>query len=107
MSKAFIVSENQRFSYADVLNWCQEMVPIFRPGTQVTLNPQTALGHARKVLRDMTADDYLVLIGDPVIIGICVAVAAEFLGTVKVLRWDKFSTRYVPIEIDFLDRIGP
>ena len=106
MSKAFVVSENQKYSYADLQSFCQEMVPVFRPNSQVTLHPQGALGHARNVLRNITAEDYLVLVGDPVIIGICFAVVAELLGRVRVLKWDKFSMRYVPIEIDFLDRVG-
>jgi hypothetical protein len=52
----------------------------------------------------MTRDDFLVLVGDPVMIGLCVAVAAELIGRVRLLRWDKRTLAYFPIEVDFISR---
>lgn len=52
----------------------------------------------------MTGDDYLALVGDPVKIAICAVVAAERTGKVKLLRWNKRSTEYVPIEVDFAEQ---
>lgn len=82
-----------------------DLVTIFPPGAgQVTFSPQTALGLARRILSRMTRDDYLVLVGDPVMIGLCVAVAAELVGRVKLLRWDKRTLSYFPVEVDFVAR---
>ena len=55
----------------------------------------------RKKLRDFSDNDYLLLIGDPAIIGVCCAIAAEYNnGKFKVLKWDKRDYRYYDIEIN-------
>jgi hypothetical protein len=36
--------------------------------------------------------------------GLCVAVAVELIGKVKLLRWDRRTLKYFPIEVDFLAR---
>lgn len=101
MPRAFVVQENPNFDYSPVREYA-EWPPkvVFHPG-QVTLRPQSALRHARNVLGDMYPEDYLLLSGDPVMIGICMAVAADLIGTVRALRWDRRSFTYIPIEIDF------
>tara|TARA_Y100001951_G_scaffold43060_1_gene34129 strand:- start:265 stop:579 length:315 start_codon:yes stop_codon:yes gene_type:complete len=55
----------------------------------------------KKALKDFNDNDYLLLIGDPAIIGVCCAIAAEVNnGKFKVLKWDKREFRYYDIEID-------
>jgi len=55
----------------------------------------------RQKLRDFSDKDYLLLIGDPAIIGVCCAIAAEYNnGRFKVLKWDKREYRYYDVEID-------
>ena len=100
MARAFVVSENQRHSYADLLSWAGELKSIFPPLAQVQLNPQSALTHAREILCDLSEDDCLVLVGDPVLIGICMIVDAELHPAVHLLPWDPLPTRSLPITID-------
>jgi len=46
-------------------------------------------------------DDYLLLMGDPVLIGITCAVAAKKTNNnFKVLKWDRESNIYIPITIE-------
>lgn len=54
----------------------------------------------RKLLTFNADDDYLLLVGDPVLIGLCTAVLAK-MGhkVVKVLKWDNQSRRYLPINL--------
>lgn len=105
MPTIFVTHEDPRLDYAPAFKWGERMVAIFPPGAgQVTLSPQVALANARRVLASMTRDDYLVLVGDPVMIGLCVAVAAEMVGSVRMLRWDKRTLSYVPVEVDFINR---
>ena len=60
----------------------------------------------KKELKDFSDKDYLLLIGDPAIIGVCCAIAAEVNnGKFKVLKWDKREYRYYDIEIDLNPRI--
>ena len=48
----------------------------------------------------------MLLIGDPAIIGVCCAIAAEVNNRkFKVLKWDKREYRYYDIEIDLNPRI--
>lgn len=106
MATIFVTHEDPRLDYSPAYRWGDKLVAIFPPGSgQITLSPQAALANARTKLRTMTRDDYLILVGDPVMIGLCVAVAAEMIGRVRLLRWDKRSLSYTPVEVDFIDRV--
>lgn len=106
MPKVYVTAEDPRFNYASALDFGDQLVGIFPPG-QVHLHPQVALNRARGVLRDMDREDFLVLSGDPVKIGICYAVAVEQVGRVRALRWDRHTSRYIEVAVDFLERAGP
>ena len=55
----------------------------------------------RQELRDFNDNDYLLLIGDPAIIAVAGAIAADINnGRFKVLKWDRNESRYYDIEID-------
>ena len=55
----------------------------------------------KKQLKDFNDKDYLLLIGDPAIIGLCCAIAAEANnGKFKVLKGDRNDKRYYDLEID-------
>lgn len=100
-STLFVVQDNPRLDFTparEFAGWPPRT--IFGPG-QITLSPQVALDHARNVLQAMLPDDYLLLTGDPVMIGICVTVAAQLHGKVRVLRWDRRTLSYLSIGVDF------
>ena len=55
----------------------------------------------RKELKDFCDEDYLLLIGDPAIIAVAGAIAAENNnGRFRVLKWDRNEAQYYDIEID-------
>ena len=55
----------------------------------------------QKHLKDFNDNDYFLLIGDPVIIGVCCAIASDINnGKFKVLKWDRIDKRYYDLEID-------
>ena len=55
----------------------------------------------QKHLKDFNDNDYLLLIGDPAIIGVCCAIAADINnGKFKVLKWDRIDRKYYDLEID-------
>lgn len=55
----------------------------------------------RDKLANFSDDDYILPVGDPVIIGAVTAVAASMnQGRVKLLKWDKRERKYLPISID-------
>lgn len=106
MPKVYVSAEDPRLDYTSALQFGSEIVGVFPPG-QVHLHPQVALNRARGVLRGMNRDDFLVLSGDPVKIGICYVVAAEQVGRVRALRWNRQTSEYVEVAVDFLERAAP
>ena len=55
----------------------------------------------RKNLRDIRSQDYLLAVGDPVIIGISASLASKATnGKYNMLKWDRQEKRYYPLEID-------
>lgn len=59
-----------------------------------------ALEQIHDKLSQMTCDDYIVAVGDPILVAAAIAYAADQHGKVKVLRWDRHSKRYVALEVD-------
>lgn len=48
-------------------------------------------------------NDYLVLVGDPILIGICVAIIAGQWDRLTVLKWDRQELCYIPVTLVFGD----
>lgn len=56
-------------------------------------------------LQNFNDDDYLLLIGDPVAIGLAVAVAMNYnQGKAKLLKWDKQERVYYPLEVNLYQK---
>ena len=53
----------------------------------------------QKNLQDFRKEDYLLAVGDPVIIGISTAAVSEVTnGQFNMLKWDKREYRYYPLK---------
>lgn len=50
-------------------------------------------------LTGITQSDYVLAVGDPVLIAAAIAYACQHLGTVRVLRWSRRSHRYDVVEV--------
>lgn len=64
------------------------------------LNPkqtEVALEHIREAMVDFTADDHLLLIGNPVLIGLATLVAAEYSDSINFLQWSGQLRDYIEI----------
>jgi len=58
-----------------------------------------------KNLQDFRKHDYLLAVGDPVIIGISTAAVSEVTaGQFNMLKWDKREYRYYPLEVDMYQK---
>ena len=69
--------------------------------SQIILSPNYVITTLRKMLKDYTSKDYLLLTGDPAIIGVtCSIVSDTTNGKYNLLKWDKQERRYYPVEID-------
>ena len=68
---------------------------------QVALSSQPTARRINRLLRNFNNEDYLLLSGDPVIIGISCAVAmSNNLGKAKILKWDRLDEEYYPLTVD-------
>jgi|TARA_R110002167_G_scaffold59449_4_gene168380 hypothetical protein len=69
--------------------------------TNLMWDTETAVSTIKKELRYFNDRDHLLLIGDPAVIGICTAVAADYnQGRVKFLKWDNREYTYYPVEVE-------
>ncbi len=69
--------------------------------SQIILSPNYVITTLRNKLKDYTSKDYLLLTGDPAIIGVaCTIVSDTTNGKFNLLKWDKQERRYYPVEID-------
>jgi hypothetical protein len=80
--------------YGDIVT----MLPEF---SQMILSPGPLIHKLRTLLKNYTSNDYLLLSGDPAIIGVvCSIVADTTNGRYKLLKWDRQEKTYYPIEIN-------
>ena len=69
--------------------------------SQIIFSPGPLIFKLRSLLKNYTTKDYLLLIGDPAIIGVACSIVSEFTnGKYNLLKWDKQDRIYYPIEIN-------
>ena len=69
--------------------------------SQIILSPSYVITTLRSKLKDYTSKDYLLLTGDPAIIGVACSIVSDTTnGKYNLLKWDKQERRYYPVEID-------
>jgi len=82
-----------------------ELKVLLPENAQIILSAGPLVFKLRKLLTNYTPDDYLLLTGDPAIIGVACSVVSDITtGKYKLLKWDKQERRYYPIEIDLYQR---
>ena len=68
---------------------------------QIILSAGPVVFKLRQLLKDYTSEDYLLLTGDPAIIGIACSIVSDYTnGLYKLLKWDKQERMYYPLEIN-------
>ena len=73
--------------------------------SQIIFSPGPLIFKLRKILKDYTFDDYLLLTGDPAIIGVACSIVSDITnGKYKLLKWDKQERKYYPIEINLHEK---
>jgi len=73
--------------------------------SQIILSPNYVITTLRKMLKDYTSKDYLLLTGDPAIIGVACSIVSDTTnGKYNLLKWDKQERRYYPVEIDLYNK---
>ena len=72
--------------------------------SQIIFSPGPLIFKLRSALRHLKSTDYLLLTGDPAIIGVTCSIVSEYTnGKFNLLKWDKQERRYYPIEINLYE----
>ena len=73
--------------------------------SQMIFSPGPLIFKLRKGLKDYTTEDYLLLTGDPAIIGVACSIVADITnGKFNLLKWDKQERKYYPIQINLYEK---
>jgi len=73
--------------------------------SQMIFSPGPLIYKLREGLKDYKTRDYLLLTGDPAIIGVACSIVSDIThGKYKVLKWDKQERQYYPIEINLYEK---
>tara|TARA_R100001443_G_scaffold57554_1_gene68254 strand:+ start:215 stop:616 length:402 start_codon:yes stop_codon:yes gene_type:complete len=73
--------------------------------SQIILSPNYVITTLRQKLKDYTNRDYLLLTGDPAIIGVACSIVSDVTnGKYNLLKWDKQERRYYPVEINLYSK---
>lgn len=106
MPKVFVVCEP--ISHKDG-NSKMDMTPASEYGeievllahTQSLLAPVPTVRKLRERLENFSDEDYILPVGDPVLMSTVAMVAANMNhGRVKYLKWDRIQRRYIAIQVD-------
>jgi len=73
--------------------------------SQIIFSPGPLIFKLRNLLKDYTPEDYLLLTGDPAIIGVACSIVSEMTnGKYNLLKWDKQDRVYYPIKINLHEK---
>ena len=73
--------------------------------SQIILSPNYVISTLNVKLKNYTPKDYLLLTGDPAIIGVACSIVSDITnGKYNLLKWDKQERKYYPIDINLYEK---
>ena len=73
--------------------------------SQIIFSPGPLIFKLRKGLEKYKRKDFLLLTGDPAIIGVACSIVSDMTnGKYQLLKWDKQERKYYPIEINLHEK---
>jgi len=73
--------------------------------SQIIFSPGPLIFKLREGLKNYKTQDFLLLTGDPAIIGVACSIVSDITnGKYKLLKWDKQERKYYPIEINLHEK---
>ena len=73
--------------------------------SQIIFSPGPLIYKLRQSLKNYRSNDYLLLTGDPAIIGVACSIVSDMTnGKYNLLKWDKQEKKYYPIEINLHEK---
>jgi len=79
-----------------------KLVAVLPDNAQIVISATPILRKIQRALYDYSKEDYLLLSGDPIIMGLCMMVAADKTnGYLKMLKWEKREKDYYEVVVDY------
>ena len=109
MSRVFVVHQpTGRDPYTHAVRPTMDLSPaleygdlryILRDSENPFSNPQATMDEVLRVFEDeqLSGDDWVLLVGNPVLIGMVAAAAAQRTGALRCLQWNRTERRYMPV----------
>ena len=73
--------------------------------SQIIFSPGPLIYKLRSLLKNFTTKDYLLLTGDPAIIGVACSIVSDMTnGKYNLLKWDKQERKYYSITINLYEK---
>ena len=73
--------------------------------SQIIFSPGPLIFKLRKLLKNYNSEDYLLLTGDPALIGVACSIVSDITnGKYNLLKWDKQERQYYPIAINLYEK---
>ena len=78
---------------------------LLREDSQIIFSPGPIIFELRRLLKEYRPTDYLLLTGDPAIIGVACSVVSDIThGKYNLLKWDRQERMYYPIQINLYEK---
>jgi len=78
---------------------------LLREDSQMIFSPGPIIFELRRLLKNYRPKDYLLLTGDPAIIGVACSVVSDIThGKYNLLKWDRQERMYYPIAINLYEK---
>jgi hypothetical protein len=78
---------------------------LLKEDSQMIFSPGPIIFELRRLLKNYTSKDYLLLTGDPAIIGVACSVVSDIThGKYNLLKWDRQERMYYPISINLYEK---
>jgi hypothetical protein len=78
---------------------------LLREDSQMIFSPGPIIFELRRLLKNYTSKDYLLLTGDPAIIAVASSVVSDIThGKYNLLKWDRQERMYYPIQINLYEK---
>ena len=97
MSKVYISQDVGKINFLPAEQF-GELIPVINGYVNHT-QLKRSMARMQDVMRDITAEDWLVPAGHPALIALAGHIFADRTGYIRILAWDNQLSKYVPSEV--------
>ena len=99
MPNVHVVQENLKYDFSPARKFGE--LSVLCPPGDVSISAVALISRMRHKLVGFCDEDFLLLTGDPVMLGIaCVCAAEENGGRFTILKWNRNQGEYFPVKVD-------